>query len=102
MKYKLVPGKWCSECCFGGIEHGGILTCQREGAKNCIPGETVYKEVPTTNGDRIRAMSNEELAEEFDAYDWGCPPDSDKWPCNHPKCRQCWLDWLNKEAKEKE
>lgn len=61
MKYELVPGMWCSECCFG-IEYGGILTCQRKGSKKCIPGETVYKEVPQTNGDKIRAMSNEELA----------------------------------------
>lgn len=48
-----------------------------------------------TNGDRIRAMSNEELA--------GlniCPKDLDyNFVCNFRKsCGECLLDWLNSPA----
>lgn len=50
---------------------------------------------PQTNGDRIRAMSNEELA--------GlniCPKDFDwNFVCNFRKdCQTCLLDWLNSPA----
>ena len=52
---------------------------------------------PITNADRIRAMTDEELAEFFAPR--GCP-----WilkdPC--PECRttcnKCWLDWLKQES----
>ena len=101
MKYKLVPGKWCSECAFGE-NHSGIIVCVKHN-KECIPGETVYKEVPATNGDKIRAMSNEELATFFDSFS-PCPPDAPECqiPSNIEQCRKCWLNWLNAEAKEEE
>ena len=51
---------------------------------------------PKTNGDRIREMDDEELAECM-AYKiaacYGCEaPDG-----SH--CKQCWLDWLKEEEK---
>jgi len=51
-----------------------------------------------TWGDRIRNMTDEELAEFFEI---GCPPGYD--PCGAcvpagDACRECWLDWLKKEA----
>ncbi len=50
---------------------------------------------PLTNGDRLRTMSNEELA--------GlniCPKDLDyNFVCNFRKsCGECLLDWLNSPA----
>ena len=50
-----------------------------------------------SNGDRIRAMSNEELAHFIDKRT-GCPPENGAWRCAPENCRQCWFDWLNKEA----
>ena len=111
MKYELVPGMWCSECCFGE-NHSGIIVCVKHN-KECIPGETVYKEVPSTNADRIRTMSNEELAELlYEVSDtvgcpgrpghwkeWKCPIEGTKKQCDGFKC---WLDWLNAESKEEE
>lgn len=68
-KYKLVPGKSCSGCCFGRKNYGVYLCDCYFIKKECKYGETVYAEVPNTNGDKIRAMSNEELADGFDAFD---------------------------------
>lgn len=59
-----------------------------------------------TNGDAIRAMSDEELAEFFtqDYYDgpkFYCPvqPVIGEGECAmRSDCRQCWLDWLKLEA----
>lgn len=49
---------------------------------------------PLTNGDRLRAMSNEELAESIlicpMSLDYECPPEIE--------CKQCKLDWLNSPA----
>lgn len=54
-----------------------------------------------TNGDRIRQMSNEELAV---LCENGCPPN---YPCpdfeekeigERKLCQRCWLDWLRREA----
>ena len=53
---------------------------------------------PTTNGDRIRSMSDEELAE---FCVWMCPPGSNENLTCEPErklCSQCWLDWLKQEA----
>lgn len=59
---------------------------------------------PLTVGDRIRAMTDEELA------DWlkyerisVCPPDTGHIHCNISDIcadRKCWLDWLKQEAEE--
>ena len=59
-----------------------------------------------TNADRIRAMSDEELAE-FLIQDGDCPPER-MYPDGCPNCDRvtpkvccdCWLDWLRQEAKE--
>lgn len=52
-----------------------------------------------TNADKIRAMSNEELADVLGVEK--CPPWIDRFhPCKKQGCIACWLDWLNAEAKE--
>ena len=51
-----------------------------------------------TNADRIRATTDEELAELF--YSYGiCPPEWRREPCKFSTCRECILCWLKEEAK---
>lgn len=59
--------------------------------------------IKPTNGDGIRAMTNEELAEWFDCkMPDKCPPgfNSKFMPyCTYDNgCRDCWLEWLEQEA----
>jgi len=56
------------------------------------------KQHAPTNADRIRAMSDEEMAEFFKI---GCPPGYDLCGACVPAgdiCNGCWLDWLKQEA----
>ena len=50
---------------------------------------------PATNADRIRAMTDEEMAHTINDYFMGCPPVD----CEDGGCEQCWLGWLKQEAK---
>lgn len=55
--------------------------------------------LPQTNADRIRSMTDEELA------DWllsqGCKAHiTDEWCKKQRNCRACWLDWLREEVEE--
>ena len=71
----------------------------------CISnGYPDYK--PQTNADRIRAMTDEEIAEILES---DCPSTRRKCPdfeeemfdkSYHEICKKCWLDWLRQEAKE--
>ena len=50
----------------------------------------------TTNADRIRAMSDEEMAEWHKQMMEGyCPRQTSECPSD---CYECWLDWLKQEA----
>ena len=70
-----------------------------DGGESAITTCYGYERGNPTNADRIRAMTDEELAEYMSIY---C--------CSHktrdPRCQQfkdcglCWLDWLKQEAKE--
>lgn len=51
---------------------------------------------PKTNADRIRAMTDEELAKILNG---GCPPGGAK--CNE-RCETCWLDWLRSPVEDGE
>lgn len=51
---------------------------------------------PMTNGDRIRQMSNEEMAVMFKTDIKQCPPGE----CHDDGCIECWLEWLNTEVGE--
>lgn len=58
---------------------------------------------PITNADRIRAMSDKELAElfmqEYDCSDsFTCPVQHPCPPEKEASCRECFLDWLKEEA----
>ena len=50
-----------------------------------------------TNADRIRAMTDEELATFLDCY---CVSASWECPRHHEiKCHECWLNWLKEEVR---
>ena len=61
------------------------------------------KEKPQTNADRIRAMSDEEIAKIFtSAVADGCPPKMD-WDCAKDEygwdaCDACWCKWFKQPA----
>lgn len=71
--------------------------------QNC--GMLYYTDDPPrrSNGDVIRAMTDEELAEHH--KNRGCPPNK-RCPVGtelrdiriNDVCTKCWLDWLRKEA----
>ena len=56
-----------------------------------------------TNADKLRAMSDEELAE-FIAYSTSCETcavrKSGSDECHNSNCSMAWLDWLRQEASE--
>ena len=56
---------------------------------------------PITNADRIRAMSDKELAE-YHAEKCGCPHDPIVFGCRMATigCIGCWLDWLKQEDED--
>lgn len=53
-----------------------------------------------TNADRIRAMSDEELADWLGVYCNGQTAQEVGKPCvsDIGSCEECWLDWLGQEA----
>lgn len=68
---------------------------------NILTGEVYYP----SNADRIRAMTDEELAElfmqEYDCSDsFTCPVQHPCPPEKEASCRECFLDWLKEEASE--
>lgn len=82
----------------------GCATCLHKNVhpnvcEDCLGG-THYKSKIKTNADRIRSMTDEELAEFFAPR--GCP-----WvileetcPESGTTCNKCWLNWLKQESKE--
>ena len=60
---------------------------------------------PQTNADRIRSMSDEELAELLDSVDNGGIRALDvDYPCDEctqkTKCDECFIEWLQSEVEE--
>ena len=52
---------------------------------------------PKTNADRIRSMTDEELAQYMgDVQTWGGCPNHGARNCTE-NCADCWLDWLKQE-----
>lgn len=48
-----------------------------------------------TNADKIRAMTDEELAHYFSEQPGACPG---RPGCSGKNCYDCWLDWLKQET----
>lgn len=77
---------------MGGIDGGNIVRHQVYGSNS------VFKPHPKTktNADRIRFMSDEELAKTLNSA--VCPPLTS---CNEgQQCIKCWLEWLQQPAEE--
>lgn len=56
---------------------------------------------PVTNGDRIRAMTDEELAESDELLSGLCNVlHGQGYPCEANTCRECLIKWLGSPAKE--
>lgn len=85
----------------------GLNLCERCAA-DCRhernPNEIVVKcgafKPPMTNADRIRSMSDEELAELL-FLQRKCPPEKKHITCGTTgTCDECWTDWLRQPAEE--
>jgi hypothetical protein len=78
------------------------INCNSYFAKEDILGsgeETAPK--PITNADRIRSMTDEELAAWLFHHSMVCVPGKRPNPEDCVGgCEHCWLDWLKEEAKE--
>ena len=67
----------------------------------CDPKDCPYRTEPITNADRIRAMSDEELADFIDRCEMGDIDYANTFCdlCNGQyECDQCRLDWLKQPA----
>lgn len=92
----------CSDCayrtmCAANAGAGGYLfDPEHEGEKYC-PMFCASKK-PMTNGDRIRAMTDEQLTAVI-----ACPYDCDSDMCpSNGTCFDCCLNWLQQPVKEAE
>lgn len=64
----------------------------------CVEGPCSH-DTPMTNADRIRAMTDEELAR-YHSKKFGCPHDPVLFGCEMKTigCNDCWLEWLKQEC----
>lgn len=81
----------------------GACACSRDKCSYDCVTYSRYNPKPLTNADRIRSMSDEELAEwmcQMQARDGElCPPKHGYKLClTENGCKPCWLEWLKKEA----
>lgn len=89
----MAMGVYCDNCKHKELEHKfATWPCM-----DCCDGDRCES---ITNSDRIRAMSDAELAE------WRasgqCPTGryNGDYECVTQTCAQCWLDWLRQEVTE--
>ena len=73
--------------------------CTWAGKERSEHGKCFVGYIPTTNADRIRAMSDEELEDIVNLFA-GCVELVEKgWDCNaYEDCRECRHAWLRSEA----
>ena len=64
-----------------------------------VTDKDVGKNEPLTNAQKIRAMSDEELAELIDRETDSCAPTGDCEKMSRD-CKACWLEWLQQPAEE--
>ena len=88
--------------CYNCGGHGFITTTYENGQTSAICpvcGGIGTHEIQMTNADRIRAMSDEELAELIDRETDSCAPTGDCEKMSRD-CKACWLEWLQQPAEE--
>lgn len=83
---KELCGPYCDDVCF-------------EEGSECDAFNQEVINAPQTNADRIRAMSDEELAKLFED---GCPDDQHgkNCPSDPCSCLECWVRYLQQSAEE--
>ena len=78
--------------------------CANADNEYCFACDNGNQFKPITNADRIRAMSDEELAEFIEYLTSGCDYMSPKCYasefCTYGVCHRAWLDWLKEEEAE--
>ncbi len=70
-------------------DHGAVTV-------GCCGEESCPDRKVLTNADRIRQMTDEELAEWLEYRDDNCP----RAGCYKGGCHECWLDWLKSPVEE--
>ena len=70
--------------------------------EDCLQGDR-FEPKPLTNADRIRAMTDEELAKfiwfvQTEAYNFGLA--KSELPVDYPSICSGWLDWMRQEVKD--
>ena len=71
----------------------------RFGQEGVYISPPIITKKPKTNADRIRSMTDEELAEKFFLFPCVHVLD-DKVICKDDGCKKCWMRWLREEVKE--
>ena len=75
-------------------------TFSGNGKVSYIPVITGANPKPITNADRIRAMTDEEMARWIaTTADDNCPDTAHERYCDN-RCVECWLDWLKAAVEE--
>lgn len=95
-----VSDRYCGECCIGDTRNPIAINADITG---CCLFETKQpkKPKPLTNGDRIRQMTDEELADILELSGCeNCPYLNNN--CGGRKCRKGFLKWLKQEVSEDE
>ena len=87
--------------CIYRTEHNKCVLYSDEGRYNSFCDMENCKGRRKSNADRIREMTDEEIAELLDV---SCDA-SRNGTCPNAQlplvsCRECWLDWLRQEAKD--
>ena len=95
----------CGRC--GMLNHWGqcqLTACRYPVQESGVINGSAYVAKIVTNADRIRAMSDEELAEFINNTEYGFidSPGMCDVCDNHRinKCLLCWLDWLKSPVEE--
>ena len=74
------------------------------GEDDCPYEKCPVPDLPMTNADRIRAMTDEELAERLailtDCVNCPCRDPHDQCDTADGSCKKQWLDWLKKEVED--
>lgn len=78
-------------------------TFQGNGNVKYVPVVVDAKPKPITNAMKIRAMSDEELAEFLYEYGGSSPNcNKNEMEYDYKSCHDCWLDWLRQEVADGE
>ena len=93
----------CNRVCENKTAYGYCQTsyCIYPYFPNTAFGHFTPPQFKNTNADKIRCMTDEELAEWFLKIA-SCPCDAMNGGCalNDDTCRQAWLEWLKEEVKD--